>query len=99
MRTRLTIEYLDPLPDGTEVPSSVLDFDELHIQQNRQVDSVFEGGQMVLKPSPVTTTIITGSLTSMRADQKPARDDGSKVALAEARQKAEDMIAEDEARG
>lgn len=68
MRARITIEYLDTVPDAegrlVELPPVVLDLSDLHIQQERKVysenDWGFSGGQPVLVPDPVTSVVLSG---------------------------------------
>lgn len=54
---RVTIEFADP-----DVPDAVLEFDEMHLEQNRPVATRYEGDKVAeLIPSRTTTTVITGT--------------------------------------
>ncbi len=57
---RVTIEFADP-----DVPDTVLEFDEMQLEQNRPVATRHEGDKVAeLIPSRTTTTVITGTRTA-----------------------------------
>lgn len=68
MRARITIEYLDSVPDAegrpVELAPVVLNLSELHVQQQRKVysenDWGFSGGEPLLVPDPVTSVVLSG---------------------------------------
>jgi len=66
MKVKVTIEYLEPHPDGFELDPVVFQFDRMHISQERPVERILdpEGGVSQLIPGPETTTVITGVLES-----------------------------------
>ena len=62
-RCKITVEYLDPTPEGVMREPTVLDFDELHFHQHRPVHKEFDpvtGRCTKMTPDRMTTTMITG---------------------------------------
>jgi len=57
---RVTVEFADP-----DVPKTVFDFDELHIEQSREVHKKTDGAGNVVElvPDKLTVTVLTGKKT------------------------------------
>lgn len=65
MKARVTIEYLEPTPEGVMTPARTLEFEGLTILQDRRVQRVkTTEGQTTLVPSPTTTTTLVGTQTT-----------------------------------
>ena len=67
MKTRVTIEFLEPAEDGTMWSPRVMEFDHLDVEQSRPVHTTFNpqlGGAVTLTPDRTTTTVLTGTKTA-----------------------------------
>ena len=67
MNVRVTIEFLEPGPDGSILDPRVLEFDHLDVEQSRPVHATFNpqlGGAVTHTPDLTTTTVLTGTKTA-----------------------------------
>jgi len=60
MKARLTIDFLDPMPNGEFPPQIVMEFDHLDISQRREMERVLDedGKTTQFVPGETTTTIV-----------------------------------------
>jgi hypothetical protein len=65
VRTRVTIEYLEPTLEGAVLDPIVLEFDSFEIHQSRPVHYEYDytGRVTNITPDQTTTTVITGTRT------------------------------------
>ena len=68
-RGRFIIDYIPETSDEDEIPQSVIEFDEFHIHQDRDIDRLTDAGGNVVEliPSPTYRIRINGTRTEKRA--------------------------------